>query len=32
MTKSVNGPFTAADDAVVNVVNPLDESIIPAIT
>jgi hypothetical protein len=30
MTKSVNGPFTPADYTVVNVVNPLDGSIIPA--
>jgi hypothetical protein len=30
MTQSINGPFTAADYAVVNVVSPLDGSIIPA--
>jgi hypothetical protein len=30
MTKSVNGPFTMADYSVVNVVSPLDGSIIPA--
>ena len=30
MTKSVNGPFTPADYSIVNVVNPLDGSIIPA--
>jgi hypothetical protein len=30
MTKSVNGPFTMADYTVVNVVSPLDGSIIPA--
>ena len=29
MTKSVNGPFTAADYAVVKVASPLDGSIIP---
>jgi hypothetical protein len=29
-TKSVNGPFTMADYAIVNVVSPLDGSIIPA--
>jgi hypothetical protein len=30
MTKSVNGPFTPADYSIVNVVSPLDGSIIPA--
>ena len=30
MVQSVNGPFTRADYTVVNVVNPLDGSIIPA--
>jgi hypothetical protein len=30
MTQSVNGPFTPADYSVVNVVSPLDGSIIPA--
>jgi hypothetical protein len=30
MTKSVNGPFTAADYAVVAVVSPLDGAVIPA--
>jgi hypothetical protein len=30
MTKSVNGPFTPEDYTVVNVVSPLDGSIIPA--
>jgi hypothetical protein len=29
-TKSVNGPFTMADYSVVNVVSPLDGSVIPA--
>jgi hypothetical protein len=29
-TKSVNGPFTRADYSIVNVVSPLDGSIIPA--
>jgi Carboxypeptidase regulatory-like domain len=30
MTKSINGPFTPADYTVVNVVSPLDGSVIPA--
>jgi hypothetical protein len=30
MTQSVNGPFTIADYSVVNVVSPLDGSLIPA--
>ena len=30
MTQSVNGPFTPADYTIVNVVSPLDGSIIPA--
>jgi hypothetical protein len=30
MTKSVNGPFTMADYSIVNVVSPLDGSVIPA--
>jgi hypothetical protein len=30
MTKSVNGPFTPADYTVVNVVSPLDGTVIPA--
>jgi hypothetical protein len=30
MTKSVNGPFTPANYSIVNVVSPLDGSIIPA--
>jgi hypothetical protein len=30
MTKSVNGPFTAANYSIVNVANPLDGSVIPA--
>ena len=30
MTKSVNGPFTPADYTLVNVVSPLDGSVIPA--
>jgi hypothetical protein len=29
MTKSVNGPFTAADYTIVNVVSPLDGAVIP---
>src|SRR5262245_2058713 len=29
-TKSVNGPFTLADYTIVNVVSPLDGSVIPA--
>src|SRR5262245_21380510 len=30
MTKSVNGPFTPADYTIVNVVSPVDGSVIPA--